>query len=61
MRRVEPPKTSLKEHNQAFGVPGLFDDGYDKILLERMAIMGKPKREVIRLLEGAGRIARIPL
>lgn len=32
----------LEEHRVAIGIPGLFDNGYDKVILERLAIFGKP-------------------
>jgi len=33
---------SLKEHKYLWGIPKLFDDGYDKIILDRKAISGYP-------------------
>lgn len=35
----------LKEHKQIFGIPNLFGDGYDQIILDRMAIFGKTIEE----------------
>ena len=35
----------LKSHIQIFAVPHLFDDGYDKIILQRMTLTGHPIEE----------------
>jgi len=35
----------LEKHRVAVGIPGLFDNGYDKVILERFAIFGKPYEE----------------
>ena len=46
----------LKKHKQIFGIPDLFGDGYDQIIMKRIAIYGQPvdenrKQEFIKQLE----------
>lgn len=51
----------LKEHKLVVGIPGLFGDGYDKIILKRMEIFGKPidKKSTKEFIEQFGKIREL--
>lgn len=48
----------LEEHRLAVGIPGVFDEGFDNVLLERCAIAGRPMQgdEVRSLISELGRV-----